>query len=476
MTVTAKELVAKFAEAVAVGDAAVFVGAGISQGAGLPGWDKLIADARTAANVPPAISDAPLAAQYIANTDGEGALHAAIKRKIDLEVAPTEVHDVLSRLPIRDYWTTNYDLLVEQSLEDQNVNYQWVVGEQVQMTGPAAGTRAKRVTKMHGSLSRGEPGLRNWETNPVITRADFERYEEQHPITWMRLRAAWLTSSFLFLGLSFDDPNLNLLLRLSRSLPPDIDAPAHYVVFSEKPEGVDRRLQQLRVSDLEKSGVKVHMTRSHTDLTPLLNQLEVRCRPEFLFVSGSFAPESASDRDVFSMSVAQTLATTLAATDRGARPTVVSFGGPAGQVVSRHLRDALAPTEYRPEMVRFYYRKAETGDESIPIDHRVGMAIFTERSLDDMRDFVFPQVRAMVVIAGGDRTVDEAKVAQSHGVSVIPIGATGGAAKRLWDEMEPAKLQLSSSEELAWWSQLNNGSATLAAHAAGQLIKRLMFE
>lgn len=476
MTVTAKELVAKFAQAVAVGDAAVFVGAGTSQAAGLPGWDGLIAEARTMADVPATIADAPLAAQYIANTDGEGALHAAIRRKIDVDVVPTEVHAVLARLPIRDLWTTNYDLLVEQSLEARNVAYQWVVREQDFIGNPVAGTSAKRVTKMHGSLSRDLPGRRSWEAAPVITRADFERYEEQHPITWTRLRAAWLTNSFLFLGLSFDDPNLNLLLRLSRSLPPYIDAPPHYVVFAEKTDPVERRLQQLRVSDLEKSGVNVHMIDSHADLSPLLSRLEVRCRSELLFVSGSFDASGTSEEARLSMSVAQALATTLAGLDRKTRPTIVSFGGPSGQVVSRQFRDALPASEYRPELVRFYYRKAETGDESIPIDHRVGMAIFTERTLEDMRDYVFSQIRAVVIISGGSRTADEVEVAREHGVHVIPVGATGGAAKALWDAINPNDLGLDAPDELAWWDQLNNGSATLAAHAAGMLIKRLMFE
>ncbi|GAT73012.1 hypothetical protein MHM582_1492 [Microbacterium sp. HM58-2] len=476
MTVTAKELVARFAEAVSVGDAAVFVGAGTSQGAGLPGWNALIEEARIAADVPAEISDAPLAAQYIANVDGEGALHSAIRRKIDLDVVPTEVHDLLSHLPIRDYWTTNYDLLVEQALDVQEVAYQRVVGERDYSVGPAAGTNAKRVTKMHGSLAHGAPGQRDWEVLPVITRSDFERYEEQHPITWTRLRASWLTNSFLFLGLSFDDPNLNLLLKLSRSLPEHIDAPPHYVVFAEKSDPVERRLQQLRVSDLERSGVNVHMIQSHADLSPLLRQLEVRCRPELLFVSGSFETTSADESDRFAMAVAENLGAALAASDARTRPILASFGGPAGLVVGRQFRDALPVSEYRPEQVRFYYRKSETDDESIPIEHRVGMAIFTERNLDDMRAFVFPQVRAMVVIGGSSRTGEEATVAREHGVAVIPVGATGGAAKALWDAMSPTDLGLDAADELRWWDQLNTGSATLAAHAAGMLIKRLMFE
>ena len=476
MSVTAKELVAQFADAVAVGDAAVFIGAGTSQASGLPGWADLIEHARVQANVPAEITDAPLAAQYIANTNGAGALHAEIKRMIDRPASPTTAHRILAQLPIRDYWTTNYDLLIEDTMEEQGTSYQWVVGEQDYSRGTAAGTNTKRVTKMHGSLTREEVGQRSWEVPPVITRSDFERYEELHPITWTRLRASWLTNSFLFLGLSFDDPNLNLLLRLSRSLPADIDAPPHFVVFTRKTDQPDARLQQLRVSDLEDSGVNVHMIDAHENLGPLVRQLEVRCRPAMLFISGSFPLEEGADRDTTAIDVAEFLAITLAGLDKQTRPTLVSFGGPAGQVVSKRFRDTLPPAEYQPDSVRFYYRKARGSDESIPIEHRVGMVTFTERSLDDMRDFVFPQLRAMAVIAGGSRTLDEVRSARNHDVLVIPIGVTGGAAKQLWDEMKPSDLGLKQDDELTWWGQLNDGAPALAAHAASKLIKRLMFE
>jgi len=136
--------------------------------------------------------------------------------------------------------------------------------------------------------------------------------EERHPIPWTRLRAAWLTNSFLFLGLSFDDPNLNLLLRLSRSLPSGADAPPHYVVFKKKTDPTTlERLQELRVADLEKSGLKVHMIDSYTDLLPQMEKLEVRCRPAMLFVSGSFHASDGGD-DASALTVARYIATTLA--------------------------------------------------------------------------------------------------------------------------------------------------------------------
>lgn len=478
MTVTGKQLVAAFAEAVAVRDATIFVGAGLSQGANLPGWNELIAAARSVANVPSdADVDAPLAAEYIASSESEGFLHAEIKRAIDIPAAPTAVHQILASLPVRDYWTTNYDLLVEDALDDRGHQYQWIVKENDYRGGAVAGTPEKRVTKMHGSLSRGKVGRRDWKEKPIITRSDFERFEELHPITWTRLRAAWLTNSFLFLGLSFDDPNLNLLLRLSRSLPTGVDAPPHYVVFKKKTTpSTQERLQELRVTDLEKSGVNVHMIDSHDDLLPLMEKLEVRCRPAMLFVSGSFSTRSGEEDDANALTVSRQIATSLAGSATADGLSIASFGGPTGVVVSKQFRDALAAEDYVPEKIRFYFRKAEGKDESIPIEHRVGVAVFTQRTLDDMRAFVFAQTRVMVVVKGGATTRAEADAARKMGVQIVPVGATGGAASDLWHDLAPADLGLDSLDELAWWGQLNADQPELAAHAATMLIRRLMFE
>jgi hypothetical protein len=60
------ELVGEYGEAVLSGNAALFVGAGISQGAGLPGWDGLLDHIRLKCDVPKH-HDYPLVAEYIAN-------------------------------------------------------------------------------------------------------------------------------------------------------------------------------------------------------------------------------------------------------------------------------------------------------------------------------------------------------------------------------------------------------------------------
>ncbi|WAB80797.1 SIR2 family protein [Microcella daejeonensis] len=470
MATDANTLIAAFAEAVRLGEASVFVGAGLSVAAGLDDWKSLIKDIREVAQVPDAVSDGPLAAEYVVQERGRNELDEHVRNRLDTDATPTASHFHLAALAVRDFWTTNYDTLMEDALSATKLPLRVLVSESDYQRGLRT-TAARRLTKMHGSLE-GEPRSRTWSSKPVLTRTDYEWYEERHPITWARLRAEWLTNSFLFLGLSFDDPNLNILLQLTRSLPENAKAPTHYVVLKREAGELDARLQDLRVRDLEASGVTVIMIDSFDAMTPLLARLEVRCREPRLFIAGSF---DAADREAseFAASVASGVGQTLAQLVRDHELAVASFGGPSALAVGRALRDALGPSDYSPESIRFYYRKAVTDDESLPIEHRVGMAVFTEQDLAEMRTSVFQQVRAMLIVGGGRRTAEEAREARAHGVQIIPVAATGGAAEQLWQEiLDQDGIE---AHDLELWNQLRVGDAESVTKSAVEMVGRLMF-
>lgn len=71
---------------------------------------------------------------------------------------------------------------------------------------------------------------------PIITRSDFEAYDRVHLRLWAALQVQYLRSCFLFLGFSFADPNIEVLLKLFRRL--GAEAPRHCTVL-RKPSNTD---------------------------------------------------------------------------------------------------------------------------------------------------------------------------------------------------------------------------------------------
>jgi SIR2-like domain len=208
------QLVEDYGEAVLSGNAALFIGAGISQGAGLPGWGALLDPIRVGCNVPEH-HDLPLVAEYIVNeaTDGRRAIEDHILAELSkTSMRPARSHRLISLLALREVWTTNYDPLIEKAMAAADIDVAVAFDENT--IRAIASNHARTVIKMHGSIN----AELKWVAPPIITRTDYEQYDSQHPRMWTVLRASYLSRSMLFMGFSFTDPNVDILLRLARTL------------------------------------------------------------------------------------------------------------------------------------------------------------------------------------------------------------------------------------------------------------------
>lgn len=161
--------------------ATVFVGAGLSTSVGYPDWKTLTELFLAELNLG-SMDDLPQLAQYYEDNAAGG--RARLEAHIDAELAkidpkPGYVHRLLDQLPIEEFWTTNYDPLLEMSLSDNHPYY--VDGD---LAGAIPPSRRK-IYKMHGTQSAPDA-----QPNFVITRGDYERYPMSHPRFWMLLRVS----------------------------------------------------------------------------------------------------------------------------------------------------------------------------------------------------------------------------------------------------------------------------------------------
>ena len=188
------------------GDLALFIGAGLSIGAGLPGWAKLIRPLAQAVGAPWPADERDLtaehlltAAQYYENQRGRNALIRHIRNALDTtSVRPTAVHRLIASSPIKVIFTTNYDDLIERALREAGRACNIIVSE----PELAFWSEDKvNLVKLCGDLSRPE--------SIVITKGDFNLYFATHPRLAERLRTELESKMDLFLGYSLRDPFFN---------------------------------------------------------------------------------------------------------------------------------------------------------------------------------------------------------------------------------------------------------------------------
>ncbi len=472
MPISRYELVEDYGEAVLSGNAAVFIGAGISQGAGLPGWDGLLDPIRTTCNVPEH-HDYPLVAEYIANelADGAQGLHEYNLQELTKSPFQPAVNQrLIARLPVPQVWTTNYDPLLEMAMTTAGVNHAVAMDEE---TIRLIASNQRAVIKMHGSIG-GDPPV--WDAPPVITRTDYERYEIDHPRMWTVLRATYLSRTILFLGFSFVDPNVEILLRLARTLGTATGDRHVAVLKTPDPHEADElRLHQLRIDDFQNSGIRVCEIAEYGEITDILTQLLRRTRPARLFVSGSAGPGATTSDEAeailgtWCLEMAREL-------DRETDWEITSLQGPAGWLVTRDVA-ALRRIDgrYDPAKLTFHFR--EKPGPPVQLPDRVGTAIYTDRARENLVIDLLDESRAMLVIGGGSKTAEEIQWAVARDVGIVPLACSGGAAYSYWDANKNAPPDLGTRPtDAALWARLNDPDPANAAEAAHQLLAQAMYQ
>ncbi len=432
MTLLKGDFLRRFVAELRAGNAAFFVGAGLSKSAGYVDWVALIEPlAREIQLDAKRETDLVALAQYYLNAKGNN--RAQISQHLVNEFAdvhdPTETHEILARLPVRTFWTTNYDALLERALQESgkrtDVKY---TNEHLIRTTPH---RDVTVFKMHGHVDDAH--------RAILTRDDYEGYYRTHEPFVTALSGALVSTTFCFVGFSFSDPNLAQVLSHIRVSFKQNQRP-HFCITRrvsrnsfEKDEDFEyaRVKQEVQRVDLLRYNIETVYVDDFKDIPELLSDLERAYRVKTVFVSGS-----ASTFDPWSREEAESFLRQMAAMFVRKRLKITTgfglgVGGPivtgaVQEVYSRKdisLEEALVmrpfPIGIQDEATRTRtferYRK--------DLVSQAGIAIFVFGSRDEKAD-----------IAKG--MLEEFAQAKNSGLKLLPIGATGHAAKQLWEEVD----------------------------------------
>lgn len=415
---------------------AIFAGAGLSSGAGFVNWQQLLKPIADELDLNISIeTDLVTLAQYHANANqaNRGKLNQLLVTEFSQKAEETDNHRILARLPIETYWTTNYDTLIETALQKvgkvPDVKY---TIKQLAFTKPR---RDAVVYKMHGDVSH--------PAEAVLIRDDYEKYHIKMQPFVTALSGDLVSKTFLFLGFSFTDPNLEYILSRVR-VHYGNDQRQHHCILRKVSQFANEsqadfeyraRKQQLFVQELLRVGIKTTYVSEYPEITEILREVENRYKQRTVFISGAahdYGKWPQVDAENFVFALSKELA--------AAQCRVVSgFGLGVGSSVITGVLEQIYMKGGRldhDQLILRPFPQFQAGTKPLSqvwTDYRNDMI---ERA--GVAIFVFGNKVQGGVVVSSNGMKEEYEIARKKGLFLIPVGITGFMSEELWKEVDAA--------------------------------------
>lgn len=437
MAITKEELIRNFSKAIRDGNAAIFGGAGLSRPSGFVDWKGLLRPLAKdiKLNVDKEHDLLAVAQYYRDQRHSRQGINQAIINAFSKDVATNENVKILSRLPIFTYWTTNYDTVIENGIKEANRNPD-VKTESSQLS-TIMPDRDAVVYKMHGDVSI--------PANAILTKEDYELYDIKRPLFRTALKGDLVSKVFLFIGFSFEDPNLNYILGQIHSLLGE-NVPTHYCFFRRIQENeyinreedfiYDKDKQSMQEENLRNYGIQTVFVDSYEEITVILQEIERAFKMNSVFISGS----ASAYEDPWDRNNAEELAGKLAKRLVQNNYRISSgFGLGIGSAVINGALDIIYSEKYR-HMEKHLCLHPFPQNISDPVERAERWKKYRENILEGTGVCIFlfgnkEDVKTKKIIIA-DGCIQEFKIAKEKRNIIIPIGSTGFAAEKILEEIK----------------------------------------
>jgi hypothetical protein len=414
-------------------NAAIFAGAGLSAPAGFVNWRDLLRPIAEELRLDvDKEHDLVAVAQYHCNENGGNRhkLNQLLIEQLTVGAAPTDNHKVLARLPISTYWTTNYDQLIETALKDAGK-----IADVKYVTEQLATTKSRRdavVYKMHGDVEHPH--------DAVLIKDDYEKYHIKRGAFTNALSGDLVSKTFLFIGFSFTDPNLDYVLSRVRVNFRE-NQRRHYCIFKKRTkqngesdaEFENAKIKQrLAIEDLKRFNIKTLLIDEYAQITEILVRIERQYRQRTIFISGSaeeYGAWTKAETEEFLRDISRALVQQgyRIATGVGLGVGDAVITGAIEEVYrarTGHIEDSLIMRPFPRANSDPAVRKQLWESYRQELISSAGICLL-----------VLGNKKAGVDIVLADGVRREFEIAVDHGLSVVPIGATGYMARELWNQV-----------------------------------------
>ncbi len=389
----------------------IFAGSGLSKPCGLMDWETLVTPYAEALGIKPSEMPYPRILQYsMSNKADYSSFRNRMKSSIE-KCNPKDVQRLIARLNLPRIWTTNYDGLIEQAYSEERIPYQVVATDDDIFD---LDYRSNQIVKMHGSLTREK------NTDIVLLESEYENYISKRKGIYQLLQNDIKTKAILYLGFSFDDPNL-------RNIVSAVWNQREYghtsYLFTVPPcEEDKKKLYSCWKNDLSRYNIKVIELDDYVEINVFLHKLLERRFGKTIVLLGK---RDDTEFNSLSIKIGYKLAEAGYKIHSGGGPNIASSvaSGAWGYLEERNI-----PIE---DKVVFFYRYG--GGSTNP---QKGQIQYCGKTRTDVRMRMISSDKICLLI--GDEPTDEngileeIGIAQKKGSRIIPVGITGELARKQW--------------------------------------------
>lgn len=395
-------LINEFSQKASENKAAYFIGAGISIPYGLPNFENLIrelAKGRIDLTIK-SNHNFPEIAQYILNASSQdkSLILKQIQSRFTITYDNTKSTylDFIAKSNVSTIWTTNFDTLIEQSLDSCGKRYV-SKNTDTDFKKEFETTNSSEVLKIHGDI---------YNNDIVIAKNDYEDFNLTHPVTIRRLEQDLLTKSLLFIGYSYKDPNIQSIINNVRQLTEGKSKNRHYMILSPEKKKNNKKLQELWIQDLERYGIHVYLLeKGFTELAEILEKICLKSKGKSVFVTGSHYDTSNK--------TAKKLGKQLHKIDN----LILNYGQSEGigkTVCSSYAQKCIKSAEQLPSHIRIFANPYSFCDKWDNQDALLGQ-------LTAFREELLSKTQIMVVFPGKKGTLAEVQIGLKKGVVIVPV-------------------------------------------------------
>ena len=394
----------------------VFVGAGLSKPCGMPDWSELVKSCADDIGLDMKSEPYPRILQYSLGKKASYSIFCENLKQQQNKCQPQVAQRLIARLGLPRIWTTNYDGLLEQAYADECIPYQ-IVAEDKDLY--FLNYQHNRIIKMHGSLTSEKT------TDIVLLESEYENFALHRKGILHLLENEIRTKSILYLGFSFDDPNIR---RIVSSIW-NVEQPGHpSFLFTVPPvEEAEKIRYKCWKDDLERYNIIVVELDEYSQINAFLYEmLEKRFGKTVLLIG----KRDDDDYHDYAYQIGYQLAK--------AGYKIHSGGGPhVAQSIASGAWDYLSQEKIAlDDKVVFYYRYH--GGSTNP---KKGQIIYCGETRSEVRQKMITSDKICLLI--GDKPPsengiqEEINIAYKKGARLLAVGSSGALAKKNWETELP---------------------------------------